>query len=369
MSDTAEREVAVASAQKLGLFDADIHPVPKSGTEIRSYLAPDWHGHFDHYREFQRKPFANANSYPRAVRALSRRDSWPPGGGLPGSDLNFMREQHLDPYNIECGVLQVLDPVGNKLRHPGFAAAMCSAINDWQALAWAEPEPRLKGSIIVPQEDTSAAIREIERLGRSPLFRQIMISPRSEEPLGRPRYWPIYEAAEALGISVTLHVGGENGFPVTPAGHPSFFFEQRESHVPAAEAVLTSLILEGVIERFPRLRVITVEAGGIGWVPALSWRLDHCWERMGGEIPQVRKPPSSYLRSNFWFSSQPIDEPEKPEHLREVFDWVGWDRILFATDYPHWDFDDPKYAVKFAMTPAEQQMFFRDNARTAFGLQ
>lgn len=368
MTAVMEREPQAKAPKKLSIFDSDIHPTPKSGGEIRRFLDPKWHNHFDHYRDFMRKPFIGANPYPRAVRALSRRDAWPPAGGPPGSDLDFMREQHLDPHDVECGVLQVLGPNGNKRRHLGFGAAMCSAINDWQIEAWTSREPRLKGSVIVPQEDAAASVREIERVGRLPDYCQIMISPRADDPLGHPRYWPIYEAAADLGMAVTFHVGGDNGLPTTSTGHPSFYLEQKESHVPVAEAVITSLILEGVIERFPKLRVITVEAGGVAWVPPLAWRLDQTWERLGSEVPDVKRPPSSYLRENFWFTSQPIDEPDDPKHLRDVFEWIGWDKVLFATDYPHWDFDDPRYAVKFQMSEEEKRMFFQDNGRIAYGM-
>ena len=61
-------------------------------------------------------------------------------------------------------------------------------------------------------------------------------------------------------------------------------------------------------------------------------------------MPHLKRPPSEYLREHFWFTTQPIEEPEDPDHLVEMFDWIGWDRMLFSTDYPHWDFDDPRFA-------------------------
>lgn len=351
-----------------GIYDMDIHPTTRSDTEIRDYLAPAWHEHFDYYRDFARKPLARGHSYPRAARGLARRDSWPPTGGPPASDLDFMREQHLDLHNIELGTLLVLAPNGNKLRHAGFARAMCSAINDWQVKAWAEPEPRLKGSLVIPQEDIAASLEEIRRWAGSPHFASIFMSPRTDEPIGRERYWPIFELAAELNMTISLHGGGDNGLPTSATGYPSFFVEQRESQSPLYEAVLTSLVMEGVFERFPKLRFFFVEAGGLGWVPQLGWRLDYCWEKLGKEVPHLKKPPTHYMKSNIWYTSQPIDEPKRPADLRKVFDWVGWDRVAFATDYPHWDFDDPRYAIQFEMTAAEKQLFFRDNARAALGL-
>ena len=52
---------------------------------------------------------------------------------------------------------------------------------------------------------------------------------------------------------------------------------------------------------------------------------------------------------------QPIEEPDNPAHLNEIIDWIGWDRLMFSTDYPHWDFDDPRYAFKFNVTEAQKR--------------
>ena len=70
--------------------------------------------------------------------------------------------------------------------------------------------------------------------------------------------------------------------------------------------------------------------------------MDKHFERMRAEVPHLKRPPSEYVREHFWFATQPIEEPEQPQHLAELIDWIGWDRMLFSTDYPHWDFDDPR---------------------------
>ncbi len=100
-----------------------------------------------------------------------------------------------------------------------------------------------------------------------------------------------------------------------------------------------------------------VEAG-FAWVPSLAWRLDQHWARMRDEVPHLTRPPSEYIREHLWFTTQPMDEPERPNDLRDIIDWIGWDRILFATDYPHWDFDNPLTAFKIRMSPEERRMVF-----------
>lgn len=351
---------------RVGIFDCDIHPTPKTPEDIRRYLSPRWARHFDEYGDFIRQPFLGALAYPKATRALSRLDAWPPGGGGPGSDLDFMREQHLDANNVAKGVLQVLFPVGNKQRNPGYAQALCAAINDWQVDYFTSKESRLKASLVLPQEETELAVAEIERSGGRADFAQILLSPRMEEPPARKRYWPIYEAAVAHDLPVTFHVGGVNGRPPTGVGHPSFYAEEHQSHVQYMQGLIASLIFGGVFDAFPTLRVLIIEAG-LAWVPSLGWRMDEAWRRLGSETPDLVRAPSDYLRKHFWFSTQPADEPEAPSQLQDVFDWIGWDRILFATDYPHWDFDDPRYAFKLKLSEDERFMLYWANAHDAYG--
>ena len=115
---------------------------------------------------------------------------------------------------------------------------------------------------------------------------------------------------------------------------------------------VASLVFEGVFERFPKLKVVLIE-GGFAWAPALCWRMDKHWERMRKETPHVKRPPSEYVREHVWFTTQPIDEPDDPQHLADIMDWIGWDRLMFSTDYPHWDFDDPQHVFKFKLTERE----------------
>lgn len=359
------RERDADRAQLAGIVDCDIHPMLSSPDQIRQFLAEPWRRHFDDYGSFVPTPFASALPYPKASPALSRRDAWPPAGGAPGSDLAFMRDQHLDASNVALGMLQPLFPFAGPQRNLGFARAMCTAMNDWQQAEWTGPEPRLKASILVPQEDAAAAVAEIERRAPSPEFAQVLLSPRSAEPAGRERYWPIYEAAVAADLPVAFHVGGVNGRPATAAGHASYYFEEHHSHVQNMQALVSSLILEGVPERFAGLRVVIIEAG-MAWVPALGWRLDRVWRRLRSETPGVKEPPSEYLRRHFWFTTQPADEPEHPQFLRDLFDWIGWGRILFASDYPHWDFDDPRTAIALPMSARERAAIMGGNARAVY---
>ena len=71
-------------------------------------------------------------------------------------------------------------------------------------------------------------------------------------------------------------------------------------------AMVASFIMEGVAERFPKLKMVIIE-GGFGWVPSLGWRMDSHWQSLKSEVPHLRQKPSDYLKSQFWFTTQPVD--------------------------------------------------------------
>ena len=132
-------------------------------------------------------------------------------------------------------------------------------------------------------------------------------------------------------------------------------------------AIVISMVTEGVFARFPKLRVIMVE-GGSAWAAAMAWRLDKAWTRLKAETPLLTRAPSEYIREHIWWTTQQIEEPEPREHLLDAMNWIGWDRFLFATDYPHWDFDDPATCLPVKMDDAQRRAFFIGNARVAYGL-
>ncbi len=358
MSEVLERRPETQA--KVGIIDSDIHPYLRTPRDLDPFLSARWRKHLAEYGAPGHGPFVFRNTYPRFMPNTARRDAWPPSGAPPGGDLDFMREQHLDPNGIEFGILEPLMP-SNLERNLELSVALCSAINDWQVAAFTSQEKRLRASIQVPMNDAKAAVKEIEKRAADKNFAQIQLTSRSPEPLGRQRYWPIFEAAADHNLTIGLHVGGESGHAPTASGWPSFYVEEHHSLTHTMQTQATSMILEGVFERFPNLRMLMIE-GGFAWGPALAWRLDNHWKKMADEVPHVKRPPSEYFKRNLWFSTQPMEEPENPADLRKTLEWIGWDRIVFATDYPHWDYDDPKNAFPCVLSEAERAMIFRGNA-------
>jgi hypothetical protein len=276
-----------------------------------------------------------------------------------------MQTQLLDPNDTAVGILS---PLHGSARNTDLDAAICTAVNEWQIEQWVKPEPRLRASVTVAHEDPDLAVEEIARRAGDARFVQILLPSKTNEPLGRKRYWPIFAAAQSAGLPIGVHVNSVGGgYASTGSGWPSYYLQDHHINVHSFQAQVASLALEGVFQRFPRLRMVMIE-GGFAWLPALCWRLDRHWARMRDEVPECRRPPSEYIREQLWFTTQPVEEPEQPEHLRDTLNWIGWDRLMFATDYPHWDYDDPAAAFKIAMSEQERAMIFRANACAVYGL-
>jgi uncharacterized protein len=347
------------------LVDCDIHPALTSIDTLATYMPKRWRNHLRDYGIRARDPLGG-RLYPPISPALSRLDTWP-SNGPPGSDLELMRAQHLDALGIEIGILQPLSPAGREERNPDFAIEICRAMNEWQAAEWTAPEPRLRSSICVPAEDAEASVGEIERLAGRTEFAQVFMQPRLREPLGSRRYWPIYEAAVHHGFPVGLHVGGNIGIPITPSGWPSSYGENHFAHSVGMQAAIANLVIEGVFERVPDLKIVVVEAG-FAWVPAVSRQMDYFWSRLRSEVPHLKRPPSEYVRRNIWFTTQPMDEPERPRDIVDIFEWIGWDRLMFASDYPHWDSDHPRLAFPQSVPRDRLQAILSANARGIYRL-
>jgi uncharacterized protein len=128
-------EPASSVDAKTAIADCDIHPARASASELRPFMAARWQEHLETYGKHAYQGMMEGPPYPKAQPNASRRDAYPPEGGPQGSSLSFMQQQHLDPNNVVLGVLNPLN-TGQGIRNQDLAAAICSAINDWQIDKW-----------------------------------------------------------------------------------------------------------------------------------------------------------------------------------------------------------------------------------------
>ncbi len=334
--------------QAVAVVDCDVHPFPASPEQYQQFLPRRWR-----YLEDYVVPIPFRTDHINLGIRLDAEGA----RGPAGSDPVEMDRQLLDEAGVDYAVL-VYHTHGN-LPDPAADAAQHRALNEWLAAIWLEDgngHGRYRGSIRVPLHDPVAAVQEIERWGDHPGFSQILALHAYQPAFGHPMYEPVWRAAADRGLPVAVHATtyGSASYQLgTPVGAPGYFFEWHAGAYPLVYAAhLSSLILGGTFERLPDLRFVMLE-GGIGWALPLADRLDRYWLRMRQELPEVRRPPSEYLRRNVRFSTQPIEEPDDSGALLDVFARLHADEtIMFSTDYPHWDYDAPARALP-PRTPAD----------------
>jgi uncharacterized protein len=325
------------------IIDCDVHNCVPPGPTFGRYLPERW---ARYYERFGVRTHGSRLYYVTLPRArASRADAWPESGLPPGADLDFMRYQLLDRYPIATAVLNPIDMLKFAEEFDEYAAALTRGLNEWTRVEWLDPEPRFAASVCVAFEHAQAAVAEIERVADDPRFIQVLLNVRTRDPLGHRRDWPIYEAAAAHDLPMAIHVGGAGGNSITGTGWPSYYFEDHTGFAHAFHHQVISLVASGVFDAFPTLRFVLQE-GGFTWMPAMMWRMDMAHDLLREEMEHLADRPSEYLRRHFWFTTQPIEEPEHPEYFMQVVERLGMqDRILFSSDYPHWDFDDPLRAL------------------------
>lgn len=314
-------------------IDCDLHPALAGCQALLPYLEPHW-------REVvtgRGVDDLDLALYPRGA-PLTARPDWRPGGGLAGGTLEALREQALEPFGSGIAICNLLFGAP-ALHNVDMAAALCRAANDWMAREWLDREERLRAGILVPAEDPSLAVEEIERRAPDRRFVQVLLFGSGETLLGRRVNWPIYEAAQRHGLPIAIHAGSAARHSPTANGWPTYLIEDQVNFAQTFQSQLLSLIAEGVFTKFPRLRVVLLESG-FGWVPNFLWRGTKMWRAMRKEIPWVDRSPAEIFREHVRISVQPGDAPEDPAEMEALLEMIGCDELLlFATDYPHWRFD------------------------------
>ena len=363
VAPAAVASAAEDAAAEVALIDCDVHNYPNTIDELLPYLSRHWRSYIAQ-SGFKGPP---GPRYPKGFEFAARRDAWPPGGGKPGSDPQFSRRQLLDRWEMDYAVLNPLYSL-SLVPNIDFGNVLASALNDWTAASWLDSDPRWRGSIVVNVQDASAAADEIRRKADDPRFVQVLLLVRSHAPYGRREFRPIFAAACEADLPVGIHFGG-SGSPITPCGWPSYYIEDHTGMSQAFQAQVTSMVCEGVFEEFPSARVAIVE-GGFAWLPPLMWRLDKNYKGLRREVPWLTRLPSEYIVEHFRATTQPMEEPANPRHLLEIVEMIGCDDFLmFATDYPHWDFDAPDRALPPVIPQDLRRRIFADNAADFYAFQ
>jgi predicted TIM-barrel fold metal-dependent hydrolase len=343
------------------IIDCDIHQTSKGPQDLFPYLPRVYQERIRLYTTGLSQRIGYPNGGDRGYRA----DSWPEGAGPAGSDLELMRTQHLDPNHIEYGILlgQEYRPIPS-LPDADYATAMARAYNDWMLAQWIEPEARLKGCAIVATQLPQQAAKEIERIGPHPGIVGVLVPNGTRVLYGQRYYDPIYDACVTHDLPLVIHTGSEGD---GMNGQASYYIEKRQGRPLGYQEHIASMVFEGLFERYPTLKVVFVE-GGFIWLPTFLWHLDADWKALGNEVPWVKKAPSEYVFEHCRFTTQPMESPEPQRRLLTVFEWAKAEQtLMFASDYPHFDYDSPEQSLP-PLPDALRHRIFAENARELFKL-
>jgi predicted TIM-barrel fold metal-dependent hydrolase len=356
---------------KLGVIDTDCH-VAQNGffadpALAKRYMSQRW---LDYMALMGLKTGVAGGFRPRQREFAHRTDTVPPGGGSPGGNLELAVAQVLDAYDMSGSIMNDLPYMtGAKNMPDGFAVAISRASNEYRRDEWLAKDDRWYAAICVTQEVAEEAVKEIARCKEEDGFKDrwvsVMLAPDALHPAGNHRYWPIYEACEHYGIPISYHVLASRR--TGAVGHTTYYMEEHTDFALFNFHTVSSLVFEGVFQRFPKLNVSMIELAW-SWAIAYAWRLDAAWGKLKDEVaPHFTgdKKPSEIFAEHFWFSTQPMEEPDNAEWIDDVyasFCQAGFaNKLMYSSDYPHWDFDAPD-ALWDTLTVDDRRRILGENA-------
>ena len=289
-----------------------------------------------------------------------------PGGHNPQARLADMDRDGIAAEIIYASVGMVL------CTHPdaAYKNACMQAYNRWLQSFCEGGSGRLYGLAQTAVLSVDSAIEDFRRAKEMGMVGMMMPGEPVQGDYDQPEYDALWECAADLDMPITFHI------LTSQSGDISSVFNSRRGHplngflriIRAVQDVVGLLVLGGVFERHPKLKMVCAEADA-GWLPHYMYRMDHAaqFNVEGGIIPGLSKLPSEYIRSNVWATFQD--------------DWVAFQvkdlldpgQLIWANDYPHTDSTWPRsqellkqHTTK--LTEAERQAIMRDNVAKLFNL-
>jgi predicted TIM-barrel fold metal-dependent hydrolase len=246
----------------------------------------------------------------------------------------------------------------------GLEMAMYRAYHRWMEDYCGAFPGRLGGVVLASARDIEGSVAEIRRWGRSRWAWGVLPYAPYGAPLDHPDLEPVWAAAQECDLAVTLHT-----FTVMPPYAPggldtwdNLFLQRSAAHPWCGMRNMAALIGAGVMDRYPRLRIATLEAGH-GWLPFWMTRIDEHAETIRAAIAPLKGKPSEYVTGGRYFQS--IEIPEGAKLTNAVADLVGEGVLMYASDYPHGESHFPKSVERvlgWEMSEARKRRLFWDNA-------
>jgi predicted TIM-barrel fold metal-dependent hydrolase len=244
---------------------------------------------------------------------------------------------------------------------------LARAYNRWLVDRLLASEPRLRSMLYLPFNDPAECVRTIEEFGDRKGVIGFMVTSARNKPVHDNHYMRTYAMLEERGLPLSFH-GNYNWNDNSFALMNRFISVHSIGFVFYNMVHMVNWIMNGLPERFPRLKVMWIESG-LAWVPFMIQRLDNEYKMRTSEAPMLKKLPGDYIRDMF-FSSQPMERPDDPRDLETTFRMIKAEtQLMYSSDYPHWDFDLPStiYDLPF-LDEAAKRNILGGNAIRLFNL-
>lgn len=347
------------------VFDADFHYY--EGTEeLVEYFPEPWKTRFRDGEGYSISTFYPNFTGDKRLGGRIQRDTHP--APMDVADI----EDGLDTLEIEKALLlsdftlamQGMNAMDER------SVALANASVDYMLEKVVDASAGRYSAIPIPHQHPESAVELVDRVCDEDGFVGVyMVTGGTEPPLGNEKYDPIYEKAQKEGLPVVFHSAASGLDDFHTDGFEKFLSTHSLGFMEANMEQITSLVVQGVPEKFPDLEFLFLESG-LFWVPTIMQRLDTEYMSRQSEAPLLNKRPSKYIKEHFYFGTQPLERPSDPSHLEHVVELVGGpERIIYASDYPHWDFDHPNTITELPfLSESEKQLILSRNATELFGL-
>ena len=281
-------------------------------------------------------------------------------------DMGEGRLGDMDASGIDMQLLLLTAP-GVQVFDAGTANALAASSNDQLSEACRNHPHRFAGLAAVAPQDPPAAARELERAVRTLRLKGAVINSHTRgEYLDDPKFWEIFEAAEALDVPIYIH-------PQTPPRDMIQPFLKRNLDGAimgfAVEVALhtVAIILSGAFDRFPGLKIVIGHAGE--GLPFWLFRLDHMQDVVLGnrkDTKPLNKKISDYMRENIYITTSGMAWEPAITFSQQV---LGMDRVLYAMDYPYQFVpEEVEVTDKLPISDGDKKLLYQTNAERIFKL-
>jgi len=290
-----------------------------------------------------------------------------PGARLVHSrlvDVGAGRIAHMDATGIDMAVLSITSP-GIQVFDAITATRLAADANDVLSAAVKANPTRLAGLAAVAPQYPEGAAKELERARTLGLKGYLINSHTMGEYLDDKKYWPIFEAAQALDMPLYLHPREPSPAMVAPFLDYGLYFAGFGFAVETSLHAMR-LIMCGLFDQFPRLKIVLGHMGE--GLPFWLQRIDNRYQLQVkiGAVKKMPRLPSEYFLENFVITTAGVMSASA---LKLTIEVLGVDRIMFAADYPYESVEEGvKFLDEVDITEEQRRKIYSTNAERIFRL-